>query len=206
MSSPQNIGRPRLLVVEDEAIVVADLQERLAALGYEVAGTADTAEGAVQQARLLQPDLVLMDIMLRGVTRGTEAARTIREELKLPVVYLTANTEDSTFYEARNTNLAGYILKPFDDREMRIVIEIALYKHRAECERETLIRQLEEALAQVKTLRGMLPICAWCKKIRDDNGYWRQVESYISDHSEAVFTHAMCPECTARMLQEDMKL
>ena len=206
MSSPQNIGRPRLLVVEDEAIVVADLQDRLAALGYEVAGTADTAEGAVQQARLLQPDLVLMDIMLRGVTRGTEAARTIREELKLPVVYLTANTEDSTFYEARNTNLAGYILKPFDDREMRIVIEIALYKHRAECERETLIRQLEEALAQVKTLRGMLPICAWCKKIRDDNGYWRQVESYISDHSEAVFTHAMCPECTARMLQEDMKL
>lgn len=203
MSLPPSLSRPRLLVVEDEAIVVADLQDRLAALGYDVVGTADSVESALQQTRLLQPDLVLMDIMLRGPARGTEAAKIIREELKLPVVYLTANTDDRTFIEARNTNLAGYILKPFEDRELRIVIEIALYKHRAECERETLIRQLEEALVQVKALRGMLPICAWCKKIRDDKGYWTQVEQYICDHSEAVFTHGMCPECTARMLQED---
>ena len=69
-------------------------------------------------------------------------------------------------------------------------------------EREKLILELQDAIAKVKTLSGMLPICASCKKIRDDKGYWKQIEAYISEHSEALFTHGICPECTRKLYPE----
>ncbi|MDA8431501.1 MAG: hypothetical protein M0Z60_00905, partial [Nitrospiraceae bacterium] len=74
----------------------------------------------------------------------------------------------------------------------------------AEMEREMLIEELREALSNVKTLSGLLPICAWCKKIRDDSGYWRQVEAYVSEHSDAEFTHAICPHCMEK-LRDDLE-
>jgi len=70
-------------------------------------------------------------------------------------------------------------------------------------EREAMIAELQEALANVRTLSGLIPICASCKKIRDDKGYWQQVEAYISAHSDAVFTHGLCPECAAKLFPED---
>jgi hypothetical protein len=76
-------------------------------------------------------------------------------------------------------------------------------RKRAEEEREELVRALQEMLANIKTLRGLLPICAWCKRIRDDEGYWRQVESYISKHSDASFSHGICPECLKREFTPD---
>jgi len=72
---------------------------------------------------------------------------------------------------------------------------MALYKGRMDREREELIQQLQQALSQVKTLTGLLPICAWCKNVRDDQGYWLRVEEYIQDHSDAKFSHGLCPEC-----------
>jgi hypothetical protein len=72
---------------------------------------------------------------------------------------------------------------------------MALYKARLERERAELMRQLQEALAEVRRLSGLLPICAWCKKIRDDGGYWKQVETYLAEHTNASFSHSLCPEC-----------
>jgi CheY-like chemotaxis protein len=193
----------RILVVEDEAIVSADIQDRLQALGYEVAGCADTGEDAIKQAMALKPDLILMDIMLKDAMTGTEAAGHIRSYLQIPVIYLTANSNDETFLQARDTGPFGFILKPFEEPTLKVNIEIALYKHRMEREREDLIKQLQTALAQVKTLSGMMPICCTCKKIRDDRGYWNQIETYILKNSNASFSHGYCQECAVKYLEEN---
>ncbi len=189
--------KPRILVVEDEAIVSADIQDHLTAFGYAVVGATDSGERSIQLARETSPDLILMDIILNGPMDGSEAARVIRQELKLPVVFLTANSDDVTMFKARDTDPFGYVLKPFEDRSLRIAIEIALYKHRAEREREELIVRLQEALAHVKTLQGMLPICAWCKKVRSDEGYWMTVDQYLRSHSDLEFSHGVCPTCAS---------
>jgi CheY-like chemotaxis protein len=195
----QSSPKPRILVVEDEAIVSADIQDHLASFGYEVAGAADSGKDAIDLARRLKPDLILMDIILHGPMDGAEAAKQIRAELKLPVVFLTANSDDVTMFKARDTDPFGYVLKPFDDRTLRIAIEIALYKHRVEREREAMIAQLKEALEQVKTLEGMLPVCAWCKKVRSDEGYWMTVDQYLRTRSHLEFSHGVCPNCAASM-------
>lgn len=185
----------RILVVEDEAIVAADLQDRLAALGYSVAGWATTGEEAIALASEEKPDLVLMDIMLRGAMNGIEAARAVRSELHLPVIFLTANSNDAVLEEAKISEPFAYLLKPFEERQLRTNIEMALYKNKMEQEREQLIRELRDALAKVKTLSGLLPICAWCKNVRDDTGYWTRVEAYLEKHSDAKFSHGVCPDC-----------
>jgi len=185
----------RILVVEDEVIVSADLQDQLIKLGYQVAGAAVAGEEAIAKAHQLTPDLVLMDIMLKGEMDGIEAAKQIRDSLRVPVIFLTANSNDSVLERAKVSEPFGYLLKPFDHRSLKSNIEMALYKGRMDREREELIRQLQEALSQVKTLAGLLPICAWCKNVRDDQGYWMRVEEYIQDHSDAKFSHGLCPDC-----------
>jgi two-component system, response regulator PdtaR len=191
--------KPRILVVEDEAIVSADIQDHLVNFGYEVVGATDAGEPAIQLARELKPDLVLMDIMLNGPMDGAEAARQIRAESKLPVVFLTANSDDVTVFKARDTDPFGYVLKPFEDRSLRIAIEMALYKHRVEREREEMIRRLQEALERVKTLEGMLPVCAWCKNVRSDEGNWMTVDQFLRTRSNLEISHGVCPTCAANM-------
>ena len=122
----------RILVVEDEAVVALDLRTRLTRLGYEVVGVATTGDEAVAIAQEQRPDLTLMDIRLRSTMDGIEAAEKIRTQVGLPVVYLTAHADEATVDRARVTEPFGYILKPFDERELRTVIETALYKHGAE--------------------------------------------------------------------------
>jgi PAS domain S-box-containing protein len=123
---------PRLLIVEDEAIVVTDIAIRLKQLGYEVVGIASSGEESISMAATAHPDLVLMDIHLRGAMDGVAAAREMRARFRIPVVFLTAYAEGVTFQRAKEAEPLGYVLKPFDDRELRIAIDIALYKHNAE--------------------------------------------------------------------------
>ncbi|HJQ31071.1 MAG TPA: ATP-binding protein [Pyrinomonadaceae bacterium] len=139
----------RVLVVEDEAIVAMDISARLRLLGYEVIGPASTGADAVELAESARPDLVLMDIMLRGGMDGVEAALRIREGCGAPVVYLTAYADDSTLRRAKAAEPLGYLLKPFEERELRTAIETALYKHRAEMR----LRESERWLAT--TLRSI---------------------------------------------------
>jgi diguanylate cyclase (GGDEF)-like protein/PAS domain S-box-containing protein len=122
----------RILVVEDESIVAADIQDRLEALGYEVPATVGWGEKAVELAGSLRPDLVLMDIQLKGRMDGVEAADQIRQRFGIPVVYLTANADHPTVQRAKVTEPFGYVIKPFEERELQTTIEVALYKHRAE--------------------------------------------------------------------------
>ena len=122
----------RILVVEDESIVALDIQERLESLGYDVPATVAAGEKAIEQAGLLRPDLVLMDIQLQGRMDGVEAADHIRRQFGIPVIYLTANADHPTVERAKFTEPFGYVIKPFEERELHTTIEIALYKHQSE--------------------------------------------------------------------------
>jgi len=130
----------KILVVEDENIVAMDLRTTLTRLGYEVVDTVGTGPQAIEQVERREPDLVLMDIQLRGGMDGIEAADRIRH-LDVPVVYLTAFSDDATLRRARETEPFGYVLKPFDDRELQIVIELGIHRHRAQKEHDQLLRE-----------------------------------------------------------------
>ncbi|ADI73899.1 response regulator receiver protein [Methanohalobium evestigatum Z-7303] len=118
---------PKIMVVEDENSVALDIKNRLKKLGYTVAGTASTGENAIKKAKKDHPDLVLVDIVLKGEIDGIEVARYIHNNLDIPVVYLTAYADDELIERAKHTEPYGYILKPFQDKDLRSNIEIALY-------------------------------------------------------------------------------
>ncbi len=126
------MSKTRVLIVEDEAIVAADLAAKLRRLDYEVVGTAAEGEKAVALVGSLSPQLVLMDIMLEGSMDGIEAAEAIRHRHDVPVIYLTAHSDASTLARAKRTGPFGYILKPFEERELASQIELAIYKHQAD--------------------------------------------------------------------------
>jgi PAS domain S-box-containing protein len=122
----------RVLVVEDQKLIAADLENTLEKLGYDVIGSAASGEDAVRDAEDLRPDLVLMDIRLRGAMDGIQAATLIRERQDIPIIYLTAYADEQTILRAKITAPFGYVVKPFNERELRAAIEIALYKHETE--------------------------------------------------------------------------
>jgi len=133
-----------VLIVEDENIVAKDIAARVARQGYTVAAVVGTGEEAVQLVETIRPDLILMDIMLKGAMDGIEATQKIRERFDMPVVYLTAYADEKTLQRAKVTEAFGYLLKPFEERELHITIEMALYKHQME-------RRLREREAWLET-------------------------------------------------------
>ncbi len=142
--------KTRILVVEDESIVALDIQDRLESLGYEVPDPVASGERAIERAGVLNPDLVLMDIQLQGQMDGVEAAQEIRQRFGIPVIYLTANADHPTVERAKVTEPFGYVIKPFEERELHTSIEIALYKHRAE-------HKLKESEERYRVLSELSP-------------------------------------------------
>ncbi len=139
--------KPRILIVEDEPFVARDIRQQLVELGYEPVAETPSAEEAIPMAERMHPDLVLMDIHLEGEMDGIDAAQIIHDRFGIPVVFLTAFAGEEMLDRAKKTEPSGYIIKPFDERELRTVIEVALYKHQAETqlqqsrnERETILQ------------------------------------------------------------------
>ena len=128
------MAKTNILDVEDESIVSKDIQHSLKKLGYNVVGSASTGEKAIDLAMELKPDLVLMDIMLKGQLTGIDAAEEIRNSLKIPVIFLTAYADDATLEKAKVTEPYGYIIKPFKEIDIHTSIDMALYKHQKESE------------------------------------------------------------------------
>jgi PAS domain S-box-containing protein len=143
--------KPRILIVEDESIVARDISQQLDALGYESAGHTLSAEEGIALTNQLRPDLVLMDIQLAGEMDGIEAARAIREQFAIPVVFLTAFVSEEVLDRAKRAEPFGYIVKPFDERELRTTIEMALYKH--EVESRLRQNQMEQRANEARYLR-----------------------------------------------------
>lgn len=122
----------KLMIVEDEAVIALRLQQRLTEMGYDVVGVAYSGEEAVEKAKSLTPELILMDIMIPGIFDGIAAAEIIKTEFDIPVVFLTAFSEDKILKRARKAEPYGYILKPYQNREIKAAIEVALYKKEAD--------------------------------------------------------------------------
>jgi DNA-binding LytR/AlgR family response regulator len=126
------MSKTNVLVVEDESIVSKDIQQSLKKLGYNVVGAASTGEKAVELALETKPDIVLMDIMLKGEMNGIQAADEIRSKINIPVIYLTAYADEGTLSRAKVTEPYGYIIKPFKEIDIHTSIEMAIYKHKKE--------------------------------------------------------------------------
>ncbi len=192
----------RILVVEDDVNVAAVMEARLESFGFTVCEIAHSGTKAIENSERHRPDLILMDILLEGDMNGIEAAEKISSTSDVPIIFVTCLNDPTVLDRAIKTNPSGYLVKPYDNAELRSCVEIALVKHRAAKEREKLIAELENALLQVKRLSGLLPICASCKKIRDEQGDWEQIEDYIATHSEADFSHSICPQCARKLYPE----
>lgn len=196
------MAKPRIVIVEDEGIVALQIRTSLEQRGYTVTGVFASGEEALANVQAAAPDLVLMDMKLAGELDGIDAANLLRQRHDLPVVFLTAHSEEGTLERAKRAEPYGYVLKPFDPHDLHITIEMAHYKHELDREKAALTKQLEAALEKVKLLSGLLPICAACKRIRNERGSWIQIEQYVRDHSEARFSHGICEECAKRMYPE----
>jgi DNA-binding LytR/AlgR family response regulator len=141
------MSKVNILVIEDESIVSKDIQNSLKKLGYNVVGSASTGEEAITLANELHPDLILMDIMLKGKMSGIDAATVIKEKLNIPIIYLTAYADESTLNKAKVTEPYAYILKPFKEVDIHTSIEMALFKHKKQVallkERDLLVSLME---------------------------------------------------------------
>jgi DNA-binding response OmpR family regulator len=212
-----NTQKATILIVDDNPTNLDLLFTSLSQVGFKVLIAKDGAN-AIRQATLAQPDAILLDIIMPDLD-GFATCRRLKNETQtrdIPVIFLTALTDTIDKVEGFKAGAVDYITKPFQQAEVLARLETHLTirtlqkslqqknqwlqqeineRKRVEEERERLVVELQEALAQVKTLSGILPICAHCKKIRKDENYWQQIEGYIRDHSEAEFSHGICPDC-----------
>lgn len=200
-----------ILIVEDEAIIAMDLEMRVKNLGYQVVGVAAHADRALELARSKRPALALMDVHILGEQDGVAVAQQLRDELDIPSVFLTAYSDDDTILRAVKTQPLSYLIKPIAERELKAAIEVSLYKHRLDKELDETRRQLadkvtqlEDALKRVRELSALLPICAWCKNIRNEKGYWEEVSSYITSHTNTSFTHGICDDCRKKIMGDQV--
>ena len=192
-----------ILIVDDLPANLNVLQAVLEAKGHRIFAVTGGRE-AVNLAEKIKPDVVILDVMMPDLN-GFETCRLWRENPTLapiPVIFITARDDDEAMTQGYEAGGVDFITKPFHEHEVQLRIEChlrisQLSRAMAHKNQELQVRQqqLEEALANVKTLKGLLPICAHCKKIRDDQGYWQQVEGYIQEHAAVSFSHGICPEC-----------
>lgn len=157
------MSRAKILVVEDESIIAEDIADSLTALGYSIAAIVHSGEEAIQTATELRPDLVLMDVKLQGEMDGVMAAEKIRSRLQIPVVYLTAYADDNTLHRVNATKPFGYVVKPFEEKNLHSAIQIALHRHLHDCltnlpNRSLFRERLNQVLETQKELPALLPI------------------------------------------------
>jgi PleD family two-component response regulator len=200
----------RVLYMEDDPVTARIVQAKLEKKGFEVSLASDGGEG-LKRLDKESFDIVLVDKNM-PVHDGLEVIRIVcrsADETTVSPIMITASGDEKAAVEAMKLGAADYLVKDPDGQFLALLPtvieqalakrELAVAKRRAEEERERLIVELQEALAEVKALSGLLPICTSCKKIRDDEGYWKQIERYIQERSEAQFSHGICPECAAKL-------
>ena len=188
-----NARAPRILVVDDEPINRLVCANFLALRDFEIREAVD-GQDALRQVEAWRPDLILLDVMMPKLS-GYQVCRYLRAEYtrqELPIIFLTARNQIEDMAAGYEVGANEYLTKPVSKRALLARVDTHLELLRASRELETMV---EERTRQIRILRGLLPICASCKKIRDDDGYWNEIELFISQHSEAEFSHSICPSC-----------
>jgi CheY-like chemotaxis protein len=191
----------RVLIVDDEALVLNLIQRELEAAGMVVAGRAGDGRQAIELTQQLRPDVVLMDISMPDMD-GLTAAAYIQAACPTPVVILSAHGDAEDLVRARVAGVGAFLVKPPRSADLARAILIAHARHGDLMELRRTNEKLVQAMAEISKLDGLLPICCSCKSIRDDKGYWDQVENYISKRTGAQFTHSFCPACSRRYFPE----
>lgn len=192
---------PTLLVADDTPTNLA-LVDSVLGEDFELL-IATNGQEALELAFAELPVLILMDVMM-PVLDGFEACRRIKADPRthdIPVLFLTALADTEALLRGFEAGGADYVAKPFHPEELRARITTHVALKQARDQERVLRHELEEALANIRQLSGLLPICATCKKIRDEKGTWNPLEVYISEHSEADFTHGICPDCAKAFMK-----
>jgi len=196
----------KLLIAEDDLTSQLMIKAIVAKAGYEPIVTGD---GLSACEILLKPDapkLAVLDWMMPGMD-GVEVCRKVREaktDEPAYIILLTSRDNKEDIIHGLKSGANDYIVKPYDVEELQVRIGVGRKVVDLQASLAGRIADLQTALAQIKTLKGLLPICMYCKKIRDDKQYWQQVESYVTTHTEAQFSHSICPDCYKKHIQPEL--
>ncbi len=196
----------KVLVAEDQTVSRRILTQNLRNWGYEVTAVEDgnRAWAVLQEADA--PRLAILDWLMPGMN-GIEVCRQVRgrpRALPIYLILLTSRKGQEDKIQGLRSGADDYVTKPFDREELRARVQVGIRVLELQGALADRVRELEAALSSVKTLQGLLPICSYCKKIRDDRNYWQQVEGYISDHSKVQFSHGICPDCYVQIVQPEL--
>jgi phosphoserine phosphatase RsbU/P len=192
-----------VLIAEDEAVSRRRLEAALLKWGFSVLVARDGDE-AWRLFESETPPLVILDWMMPGLD-GAELCRRIRGSERgasTHVILLSTRAERRHLVEALDAGADDYLTKPFDRPELRARLRVGERVIGLHRDLRRQVAELEAALSQVKQLRGLLPICSYCKKVRDDKDYWHQLDSYVTAHTDAQFSHGVCPDCLSRARED----
>lgn len=196
----------KVLVAEDDAFYCGILQSVLRE-EYEVLLAQDGNRAWEMLQAADAPRLALLDWQMPGLS-GLEICHRVRSHPAMHGFYLVIATVRQSLDDVLTGFEAGandYITKPFHAQELRARLRVGRRVLELQAELAARISQLQDALARVKQLQGLLPICSYCKRIRDDHDYWQQVETYMSEHSQATFTHGICPDCYEKFFKTELE-
>ena len=194
----------RILIAEDDPVSCRILEHTLVTWGYEVIVTRNGQEALDALTQKDAPNLAILDIMMPGID-GLEICRSVR---KLPylippyLILLTAISGKDNVVKGIEAGANDYLTKPFHRAELKVRVGVGVHALNLQQALNDRVKELEETLARVTQLQGMLPICSYCKQVRDDQNYWQEVESYIATHADVQFSHGICPDCFARVSLE----
>jgi CheY-like chemotaxis protein len=197
----------RILIAEDDMVSRRLLEATLVKWGHEVIVTCSGDEALAVLQGNNAPSLAILDVMMPGIS-GSEVCKLVRQlpcDLPPYLILLTAKSGKENVVLGLEAGANDYVSKPFDHAELRARINVGsqiLDLQKGLAER---ICELEAALSHVQQLQGMLPICSYCKSVRDDQNYWQQVESYVSQHSSLQFSHGICPKCYVEVVEPQLE-
>ena len=198
----KNASKSSILIIDDNSQNLKVLADLLCN-DYRIAVAKDGVNG-LRFAERAYPDLILLDVMMPEMD-GYEVCRHLKanDRLKsIPVIFISALHDVFDKVAAFSAGGLDYITKPFHSEEVLARIRTHLKLRNLQMQLEETNAKLQKTLDEIKVLRGILPICSSCKRIRDDEGYWNQIEQYLRNHSEAQFTHGICPDCVRKLYPE----
>lgn len=221
VNMPNELLNMTILIVDDDPITQKLIKGILEKKSYNKILVSNSGELALDLIKNDPPDLILLDIFMPGI-EGYEVCKRVRADkatAHIPIIMITGGAvqADEAIKKSFKAGATDFITKPIRAIEFLARIKSGLTSkknhdllmdelektRKTEKEKENLIKKLEQALSDIKVLKGIVPICSNCKKIRDDKGYWNKLESYIQENSEAEFSHGICPECSDKLYRHE---